>query len=75
VTISEADAILRARDSATERGWEWREPVHVSRQRAYVFFGRLSYEVRSNADSRGCNVRVVVDAEDGSVKEAFWLPR
>lgn len=73
--ISEADAIRHARDLARERGWEWREPLRVSRYRPYVFFGRLCYEVRSNADSLGCNVRVVVDAEDGSVKDASWLPR
>ena len=75
MTISKADAIERARACAIERGWEWREPIHASRQRLYIFLGRLCYEVRSNVDWLGCNVRVVVDAEDGSVREAYWLPR
>jgi hypothetical protein len=31
--------------------------------------------VRTNADMRGTNVRVVVDAQDGTVLQAAYLPR
>ena len=75
MTISEQDAVATARRLAEERGWRWEEPVHVSRRRSLVLFGRVSYEIRTNADRRGCNVRVVLDADDGTVVEAHWLPR
>jgi hypothetical protein len=75
MTITSEDAIARARRVADERGWPWQEPVHVARRRAYVFFGGVTYEIRTNATTRGQNARIVVDAEDGSVLEARWLPR
>src|SRR5207248_934986 len=64
MTISPEQAIELARACAEERGWPWLEPVDVSRSRAYVLFGRVEYEVRSNAECRGSNARVVVDGED-----------
>jgi hypothetical protein len=75
MTISIEEAIERARRCAEERGWVWLEPVIVNRSRAFVLVGRVRYEVRTNAEMRGSNARVVVDAEDGSIAEAHWLPR
>jgi hypothetical protein len=75
MTISSEEAIERARRCAEERGWVWREPVIVKRLRAFVLVGRVRYEVRTNAEMRGNNARIVVDAEDGSIAEAHWLPR
>lgn len=75
MTISVEEAIERARRCVEERGWVWREPVHVTRSRAFVLLGRVRYEVRTNAEMRGSNARIVVDAEDGSITEAHWLPR
>jgi hypothetical protein len=75
VTISSEEAVERARRYAEERGWTWREPVRVTRSRSLVVLGRATYEVRSNAESRGSNARVIVAADDGSIVEAHWLPR
>ena len=75
MTISVDDAIALARRCAGERGWAWQEPVHVTPSRALVVAGRVRYEVRTNADKRGCNARIIVDGEDGSITEAHWLPR
>lgn len=75
MTISVEDAIERARRCAEDRGWLWREPVRVTRSRAFVVLGRVRYEVWTNAEMRGSNARIVVDAEDGSIVEAYWLPR
>jgi hypothetical protein len=75
VTISSEEAVERARQYAEERGWPWHEPVRVTRSRAFVVSGRVTYEVRSNAQSRGSNARVIVAADDGSIVEAYWLPR
>lgn len=75
MTISAEEAVERARRHAGERGWTWREPVSVTRSRSFVILGRVTYEVRSNSESRGSNARVIVSADDGSIVEAYWLPR
>lgn len=73
--ISIEEALQRARRCAEERGWVWQEPVRVTRSRAFILVGRLRYDVWTNAEMRGCNARIVVDADDGSITEAHWLPR
>ena len=73
--ISEEEAIEIARRVAVEKGWRWQEPVKAHRTRAFIFFGRSEWEVLTNADMRGTNVRVVVDAQDGTVLRAAYLPR
>jgi hypothetical protein len=75
MSISQDDAIAAARREAEQRGWRWEEPVYVSRRRAFIFFGRLTYEIRTNADKLGCNARFVIDGENASIREAYWLPR
>lgn len=75
MTISAEEAVERARRHAEERGWPWREPVSVTRHRAYLILGRVTYEVRSSSDRIGSNARVIVAADDGSIVEAYWLPR
>ena len=75
VTISAEEALDRARRHAEERGWPWREPVTVTRRRAFVVLGRVTYEVWSSSDRKGSNARVIVAADDGSIVEAHWLPR
>ena len=75
MTISVENATERARRCAEERGWPWREPIRVTRSCGFVFLGRVRYEVRTNVEMRGSNARIVVDAEDGSIIEAHWLPR
>lgn len=75
MSIGREDAIARARAVALERGWPWREPVRVHREFAFVLFGRMRWVVETNAEHRGANVRVVVDAEDGEIVLAAYLPR
>ena len=70
VTISEDDAVAIAREVAETRGWSWRGRVVVNRRRKWIFFGELSFEVFSNADYRGGNVIVAVDAKTGEVLRA-----
>jgi hypothetical protein len=73
--MTHEEAIERARALAEERGWTWREPVRVTERRDFVLLGRRRLCVRSNADSRGTNVLVELDAETGEVLHAAWLPR
>ena len=75
MTISVEDAVASARRSADERGWRWEEPIRVTRSRRFVFFGRVTYEIWTNADMRGGNGRFLIDGEAGTVREAYWLPR
>lgn len=75
MTISKEDAIASARRSAEERGWRWEQPIRVTRSRRFVLFGRVTYEIWTNAAKRGSNARFFVDGEDGSVRKARWLPR
>ena len=75
MTISEDEAIERARACAEQHGWAWREPVRASLSRAYVVFGRRRYEIWSNAERLGSNASILVDGEDGSIIAAHWRPR
>jgi len=47
----------------------------IGQRLARTLFGRERWEVRTNAQRRGTNARFVIDAVDGNVLEAFWLPR
>ena len=70
--LSREQAVNAAQRAAAERGWRWQEPVRASPMRVS---GRAVFEVRTNAENRGCNARIVIDAESGAVVEARWLPR
>jgi hypothetical protein len=72
--IARADAIELARQAAAQQGWPWVEPVRARRRRAGLF-GPHRWEVLSNADSRGQNVRVVIDDASGALLERHFLPR
>lgn len=73
--ISKEEAIERAREAAVERGWRWEEPISAKLVEAGLFSGRDQWEIRTNSMRRGSNARIVIDATDGSVVAAFWLPR
>lgn len=73
--ISEHEAIEIARRVAAEKGWRWEEPVVARRTRTLFIVGPAEWEVTTNADKRGTNVRVVLNAEDGAVLRAAFLPR
>ena len=73
--ISEEDALEAARQLAAARGWTWLSPVKVWRSRTFVLFGRRTYRIGTNSGMRGCNVWVTVDAYDGTILEANFIPR
>lgn len=75
MSLTPADAERIAREHAESRGWTWLEPVRVTRRRRFVFFGRVTFEVRSNADRIGANAVVEIDAESGGVRRSAYLPR
>lgn len=69
------EALDLARSVAVAEGWAWQEPVRVWRQKSWLFFGSARWEVWTNAESRGCNVRVVIDDKTGRVVVKRFLPR
>lgn len=71
--MTEDRAVEVAETFAKNQGWPWLQPV-TCRRRYRCLRGHV-YVVVSNVDSRGLNVRVVVDANDGTVLRATLLPR
>jgi hypothetical protein len=71
--VTEAEAIEIAFSHAQKQGWTWLQPVHC--QLRSRWFGNAVYVIRSSADKRGANVEVTIDAEDGTIKDARFLPR
>ena len=67
-------AITHAQAIALERRWLWLPPVRAVRRRAF-FIGPARWEVWSNADTIGSNVRVVIDDVSGTVLTQTFLPR
>ncbi|MBM3273434.1 hypothetical protein FJY94_09435 [Candidatus Kaiserbacteria bacterium] len=71
--MTEADAIDIAAKHAEQQGWPWLEPVECIRRKRW--FSNAVYVIRTNADKRGANVVLTVDAVDGEVREAQFLKR
>jgi hypothetical protein len=71
--MTKTEALEAAKRVATENDWPWLEPVVVTKKRRW--FRVRSWMVHSNADERGCNVRVEVDDAAGRVVRAVFCPR
>jgi hypothetical protein len=67
-------AIELAREVARAEGWLWLEPVRAIRFRRW-WVGSMSWEVVSNRDKHGINVRVVIDDLTGRIVEKGFLSR
>ena len=66
LTRHEAEEIAKA--ECVRRGWPWGEPVSVQRQ-------LLSYRIMTNANRRGGNVNIFIDARTGAVLRAGFARR
>lgn len=72
--MSELEALQRAQEIATERGWAWQAPAQAIWRPAW--FGKGGkWEVLSNTLGKGAKVRIVLDAQSGAVLEQGYLPR
>ena len=61
------EAIRTACAVAETEGWPWQTPVSATLCRAFLFFGRRQWLVRSNVDYRGGNVNVRIDDLTGEI--------
>lgn len=73
-TLSHEQAIQVARAVAEQEGWTWIEPARAWKTRRWGF-GRPVWQVVSNAEAKGLNVRVRVDGRTGAVLEKAYAPR
>ena len=64
-----------AADHAAAKGWPFSDPVEVRRRRGLLSWGAGCWIVTSNADARGSNVRVEIDARSGVVVASAFNPR
>ncbi len=72
--ITEQEAIERAKQIVQNKGWGWGEPVIATLRRPW--FGKGGrWEIFSNVQHRGGNVRVVIDVQTGAVLEEGYIPR
>jgi hypothetical protein len=68
------EAILVAKQVASEEGWEWLEPVDASKSRSSLF-GPDVWTVITNAACIGRNIRIVIDDTTRQVVRKAFLPR
>ncbi|MGH7675317.1 MAG: PepSY domain-containing protein [Gemmatimonadales bacterium] len=74
--MTQEEAIDRAKQVADEQGWGWAEPVMARLSRPWFGLGKGGkWEIFSNVQRRGGNVRVVIDAQTGDVLEKGYMPR
>ena len=72
--LTSEDARRIASELAAREGWPFREPLQVTCRRA-MLLGPQRWTVLSNAQGRGSNVRVVIDARTGAIVSQAWNPR
>ena len=73
--LTEDKAIALARQVAYGQGWPWLEPVRARLQRSGFSTGPSVWVVTTNDEFRGMNVRIVLDAYTGDVREKGYIPR
>jgi len=72
--MTEQEAIGIARAVAQRNEWPWLAPEQARRFRPWLF-GAPCWEIRTNAQKMGMNVRVVLDERSGRVLEKGFIPR
>lgn len=68
------EAIELAREVAEAQAWPWLEPTRAIRFRRW-WIGSHTWEVVSNVDKRGLNVRIVIDDSTGRIIKKRFLSR
>ncbi|HEX8474472.1 MAG TPA: hypothetical protein VF666_10595 [Pyrinomonadaceae bacterium] len=69
------EAISLAKQTAQQEGWAWDEPARASKHRRFGVVGAAYWEVVSNANVIGRNVRIRIDDATGEVLQKNFLPR
>lgn len=69
------DAIKIAQDTAIDEGWPWKGSIHASTFRKWLMIGETYWEVISNVESKGRNVRILIEGSTGKVIRKSFLQR
>jgi hypothetical protein len=69
------EAVRIAETVAQQKDWLWSEPIHARQYRAWFVFGSIYWDILSNANKRGCNVRITIEDATGKVVRKKFLPR
>jgi len=72
--ISEEQAVAAARRIAEQEGWAWADPALATLRKGWSGRGGR-WEILSNARALGAKVRVLLDADSGTVIEKGYVPR
>lgn len=72
--VTEFRALEIAREVAESSGWRWEQPIRIQRVRHDWKRGK-PWWVWSNANNRGRNVSVLIDAQSGAVLNSGFAPR
>ncbi len=67
-------AIDLAHEIAGTEGWLWREPVKATYIRRWLI-GLAAWEIISNCDNRGINVKILIEDATGRILKKAFLPR
>ncbi len=73
--MTKEEAVAVAKGLAESKGWTWLEPVHCQPGARRLNKAVRTWEVHTNANSRGASMRVLIDDETGEVLESGYLPR
>jgi hypothetical protein len=72
--MTQMRAIDLAREIARTEGWSWREPVKATYIRRWLL-GSAAWEIISNCDSRGMNVKILIEDATGRILTKAFLRR
>ena len=72
--ISQEEAIEIARREALTLGWGWVEPINVYWKGDGWFGKRGKWEIYTNVNVRGGNIRMLI-SDEGDVVEKGFLPQ
>ena len=66
--VSQSEALVIAQDECRKRGWPWLQPIEARARRG-------KWIIHTNYESRGANVRLIIDQDTGEISEAAYMPR
>lgn len=61
------EALRLAKEIVLAEKWQWCEPVRVSKRRRFIFFGPVTWIVKTNAVAFGGDMRIRIDDRSGKV--------
>lgn len=73
--MTEDEVLEIVRRVAAEEGWPYSEPVLVTRRRPWLRRTGGTWEIFTNRNFMGGNIRIVVDDDTGEIVNKGFIPR